>query len=359
MNISRIGSSLFGRGGGNAHGIIRHLSQLSHNYDEIISLENLCLAWEEFIIGKKKKRDVQSFSENLMDNIVALHEILGNRAYRHGGYKSFYINDPKRRHIHKASVADRLLHHAVYRVLYPFFDKKFIADSFSCRIDKGTHKAIRRFGGLSRQASVNNTRTLWALKCDIRKFFASIHHETLLSILREHISNQDIICLLQNIITSFHTESLVGVGLPLGNLTSQLFANIYMNEFDQFMKHKLKTRHYIRYADDFVIVSPDKQWLQKLIPQIALFLEERLKLALHPDKTFIKTLASGVDFLGWVHFPDHRVLRNSTKRRMMVRIKESYKDEAMQSYLGLLKHGNTNKLRKEVLMADWLYGKSH
>lgn len=341
-------------GGSYPYRIVRHLSKLSHSYDKIISLENLCLAWEEFIVGKKQKRDVLGFRENLMDNIVALHETLSDRAYRHGGYHSFYIHDPKRRHIHKASVRDRLLHHAVYRVLYPFFDKTFIADSFSCRMDKGTHRAIRRFGDLSRQASVNNTRTLWVLKCDIRKFFASIHHETLLSILREYIPDQDIIHLLQNIIASFHTELLVGVGLPLGNLTSQLFANIYMNEFDQFIKHKLKARYYIRYADDFVIMSPDKQWLQKLIPQIALFLEERLKLALHPDKTFIKTLASGIDFLGWVHFPNHRVLRNSTKRRMMVRIKESYKDEAMQSYLGLLKYGNTNKLRKEVLMADWL-----
>lgn len=297
MNISRIGSSSFRRGGGNPHGIIRHLSRLNHNYNEIISLENLCLAWEEFIVGKKQKRDVLSFRENLMDNIVSLHENLSNRAYRHGGYQSFYINDPKRRHIHKASVADRLLHHAVYCVLYPFFDKKFIADSFSCRNNKGTHRAISRFGGLSQRASVNNTRTLWVLKCDIRKFFASIHHEMLLSILREYISDQDIICLLRNIITSFHTESFAGVGLPLGNLTSQLFANIYMNKFDQFVKHKLKARHYIRYADDFVILPQDKKWLECLLPQIIFFLQNRLKLILHPDKTFIKTLVSGVDFL--------------------------------------------------------------
>lgn len=359
MNISRIGSSSFRRGGGDTYRIVRRLSQLSHNYDEIISLENLCLAWEEFIAGKKNKRDVLSFRENLMDNIVALHEILGNRAYRHGGYQSFYINDPKRRHIHKASVADRLLHHAVYRILYPFFDRTFIANSFSCRNGKGTHKAIRRFIDFAYQASVNHTRTLWALKCDIRKFFASIHHETLLSILREYIPDQDIIWLLQNIITSFYAESFVGVGLPLGNLTSQLFANIYMNEFDQFIKHKLKVRYYIRYADDFVIMSSNRHRLEEIIPQIVFFLQNRLKLTLHPDKTFIKTLASGIDFLGWVHFPNHRVLRSSTKRRMMVRIKESHKEETMQSYLGLLKHGNTYKVRKETLMMYWLNSNNH
>src|SRR3989338_4133982 len=105
--------------------------QLRHNYEDIISLENLCLAWEEFIVGKKKKADVLKFSHHLMDNIVELHEALVNQTYSHGGYESFYITDPKRRHIHKASVRDRLLHHAVYRSLYPFFDKTFIADSYS------------------------------------------------------------------------------------------------------------------------------------------------------------------------------------------------------------------------------------
>ena len=123
--------------------------KLVRTYNDIISLENLCQGWQEFIIDKTSKPDVQLFGRNLMDHIVELHEALVNKTYRHGGYESFYINDPKRRHIHKASVRDRLLHHAVYRILYPFFDKTFIADSYSCRVDKGVHKAINRFRQLA------------------------------------------------------------------------------------------------------------------------------------------------------------------------------------------------------------------
>jgi RNA-directed DNA polymerase len=140
----------------------------------------LCAAWQEFIIGKKKKADVVEFGRTLMDNIVELHDSLVNQAYQHGEYESFFITDPKRRHIHKASVRDRLLHHAVYRILYPFFDQTFIPDSFSCRNNKGVHKAISRFCALQFRVSKNNTRTCWVLKCDIKKFFASIDHNILL-----------------------------------------------------------------------------------------------------------------------------------------------------------------------------------
>jgi len=156
--------------------------------------------------------------------------------------------------------------------------------------------------------------------------------------------DHSLLFLLRNIIESF-SSGWPGVGLPLGNLTSQLFVNIYMNEFDQFTKHQLKARHYIRYADDFVILSPDRAWLEAHIPLIQNFLEEKLHLQLHPDKLFIKTLASGIDFLGWVHFPDHRVLRTATKRRMFKRIKEHPTEETIASYRGLLKHGNTYKIQ--------------
>ena len=141
-----------------------------------------------------------------MDNIVELHTDLVKHTYRHGGYESFYITDPKRRHIHKASVRDRLLHHAVYRILYPFFDRTFIADSFSCRNEKGTHKAINRFKAFAYKVSNNYTATCWVLKCDIKKFFASIDHVILLNILGEYIPDKYIMWLLGNIIESFETE---------------------------------------------------------------------------------------------------------------------------------------------------------
>ena len=318
-----------------------------HKFEDIISVENLLLAWQEFVKGKRGKRDVQGFSLRLMDNILLLHDDLINKTYKHDVYKAFNISDPKPRNIHKASVRDRLLHHAIHRILYPFFDKTFISDSFSCRLNKGTHKALNRFRSFGYKMSRNNTKTCWILKCDIRKFFANIDHNVLVGILEQYIPDENILWLIQEIIGSFHSGK-PGVGLPLGNLTSQLFVNIYMNEFDQFVKHKLKTRYYIRYADDFVIFSKDKDWLRRLIPQISDFLNNRLKLRLHQDKIFIKTLSSGIDFLGWVHFPNHRVLRTTTKRRMFKRIKTHPTQETINSYLGLLRHGNTYKIKHKI-----------
>ncbi|MFA5736997.1 MAG: reverse transcriptase/maturase family protein [Candidatus Paceibacterota bacterium] len=319
-----------------------------HNYNDIISLENLYLAWRVFVQGKKNKKDVTKFSLNLADNIYGLHSDLKNKTYAHGSYQAFNIADPKPRNIHKATVRDRLLHHAIYRILYYHFNSKFIYDSYSCRLSKGTHKAIKRFEIFARKVSSNNTKTCWVLKCDVRKFFASIDQSILIAILQKHEAEPDIRWLLNQVIGSFHSTKL-GLGLPLGNLTSQLLVNIYMNEFDQFVKHKLKVKYYIRYADDFVIMSTDKKYLENTLLEINGFLQSYLKLNLHPEKVYIKTLASGVDFLGWVNFPNHRVLRTATKRRMFKRIKEmNGKQETVQSYLGLFSHGNNFKLQEKV-----------
>ena len=323
--------------------------KLAKSYENIISVENLLAAWSEFVCGKRKKVDVQEFERNLMANILALHRDLATKTYRHGGYYAFSISDPKPRSIHKASVRDRLLHHALYRQLYPFFDRTFIADSYSCREGKGTHKAMERFREFAYQESKNYTRTTYVLKCDIRKFFASVDQAILMGILRSRIPDQDILWLISRVVESFDSTA-PGKGLPLGNLTSQLLVNIYMNEFDQFAKHTLKAKHYVRYADDFVFLSPDRAWLESLLQSISSFLGNHLALTLHPNKVSIRTFASGVDFLGWVHFPDHRVLRTTTKRRMFRIIEQKDgKEEVVQSYLGLLSHGNTRKLRREVM----------
>lgn len=340
------------RGGGLKAGLefIRNMARIQFTapYEEIISVENLLEAWKEFIRGKRKRKDVQEFERHLMHNILALHNDLAAEAYKHGPYDAFKISDPKPRDIHKATVRDRLLHHAVYRQLYPFFTRTFIADSYSCRLGKGTHRAMSAFRQHAYQESKNNTKTLWILKCDIRKFFASINQVLLIKILDERIADKRIVRLLTEIIVSF---SSVGrdKGLPLGNLTSQLLVNVYMNEFDQFAKHQLKAKHYIRYADDFVFLSTDREWLVSLLPRIRERLHNRLNLELHPNKVSIETLSSGVDFLGWVHFPNRRVLRTTTKKRMFRGIREKQGQEAtVASYLGLLTHGNTGKLREQV-----------
>ncbi len=285
-----------------------------------------------------------------MGNIISFHQDLTSKIYKHSKYQSFKINDPKPRDIHKASVRDRLLHRAIYRILYPFFDRTFIADSFSCRLNKGTHKALNRFRLFARKVGKNNTKTCWILKCDIRKFFANIDHDILKSILCKYIEDKNILWLLSQVIDSFNTDEKIDIGLPLGNLTSQIFVNIYMNEFDNFVKHKIKIKYYIRYADDFVIFYADKIWLENIIFEIGKFLENNLKLVLHDGKIFIKTLASGVDFLGWVHFPYCMILRTRTQKRMFKRTEEKPTPETINSYLGLLKHGNTYKLQKHVLL---------
>lgn len=319
-----------------------------HIFNNIISVENPLNAWREFLRGKRKRKDVALFSLNLIDNIINLHNELLQKSYQHGDYQAFKINDPKSRDIHKASVRDRLVHHAIYRILYPYFDPKFIFDSYSCRFNKGTHRAMDRFRKFYRKLSNNNTKTVWVLKCDIRKFFASIDHAVLIKILEKHLKDNNIIELLETIIDSFHTKDKTGVGLPLGNLTSQLLVNIYMNEFDQFVKRNLKAKNYIRYADDFLILHNNKTHLENLLPKISEFLDIKLKLTLHPKKVSISTLSSGVDYLGWVHFPHHRVLRTTTKRRVMKKISKNSSTETKASYLGLLSHGDTYNLRRNL-----------
>ena len=333
-------------GGGTLHGMSR--IRFSHTYDDIISTDNLLAAWKEFLKGKRGKRDVREFQYRLADNVLALHAELKNKTYTHGGYYAFNISDPKPRNIHKALVRDRLLHHALYRKLYPFFDRTFGADSYSCRKRKGTHRAMKAFKRYANRVSRNNTKTLWILKCDIRKFFASIDQRVLYETLRERISDPDVLWLIGRVTGSFSTAP--GKGLPLGNLTSQLLVNVYMNEFDQFVKHRLKAKYYIRYADDFVFMSRDRRWLEGLLPQIETYLRERLCLTLHPDKVHLQTFSSGVDFLGWVHFPDHRVLRTATKRRMLKRVRGLEEETAaVQSYLGMLTHGNAETLSRFIL----------
>ncbi len=322
--------------------------QFAHNFSDISNVENLLIAWREFLRDKRRKPDVEEFSLRLMNNIFDLHHDLIHHTYRHGPYQAFAIHDPKPRSIHKATVRDRLLHHAVYRALYPFFDRTFISDSYSCRVGKGTHKALARFREFGYAVSKSDTRTVWVLKCDIRKFFASIDQQILRAILRRYIPDPHILLLLNQVVSSFQSTG-PGKGLPLGNLTSQLLVNVYMNEFDQFVKHQLKAKYYIRYADDFIISSQDRDWLIGILPRIRAFLLERLRLELHPHKVSIETLASGVDFLGWVHFPDRRVLRTSTKHRMMRNLEGNESENRLNSYLGLLRHGNTEKIRAEVM----------
>lgn len=324
----------------------------------MISVENLFSAWQEFSCGKRKKQDVQEFEFNLEDNLFALHRELKTKTYQHHKYTAFKVYDPKLREIHKAIVRDRVLHHAIFRSLYPVFDLTFIFDSYSCRIEKGTHCAILRLRQFANKASGNNCKNIFALKCDIKKFFDSVDQNILLEIIKKKISGTETLWLLEKIISSFEKENKKG--LPLGNVTSQLFANIYMNELDQFMKHDMKLKYYLRYSDDFVIFSEDEKYLQKIISETGKFLAERLQLKLHERKIIIRKYRQGIDFLGYVALPTHFVLRTKTKRRVLRKISQKKNDlknglidekhfnASLQSYLGILKHCKGYGIQKEI-----------
>lgn len=331
-------------------------------YGLIISPASLLLSWDRFKKGKRKKKDVALFEYHLEQNLLELHRDLKDKTYRHKPYFGFYISDPKVRHIHKATVRDRVVHHALFKLLNPLFEPTFIHDSFSCRIGKGNHVGMKRLEVMTRKVSKNYTRPCYVLKCDIKKFFDSVDHEILLELLFRKITDLDVRWLLREIVASFSmSESLFEQkGLPIGNLTSQLFANVYMNEFDQFMKRKMKLRYYARYTDDFVIVADSSEYLQTLLPDIKQFLDIQLQLQLHPDKVSIRTLKSGIDFLGYVIRPHHRLVRTKTRRRMERKFAEkvrAYKageitdeqlNSSLQSFLGVHSHADAYKVKQQL-----------
>ncbi len=334
------------------------------DFCDVISLENLLQAWRRFSKGKRTKSDVASFELHLEEHLFSLHERLARGVWTNDPYVCRRIADPKPRTIHIASVRDRVLFQAVYQQLYQIFDKSFIHDSYASREGKGTHAGVKRFEVFARKVSANYTRNAVVLKCDVRKFFDHIDHELLFALLARKVSDEKLLKLIRVLIASFKTTS--GKGLPLGNVTSQLFANIYLNELDQFIKHSLKVRYYIRYCDDFILLHKDQYLLEELLERIRDFLRARLSLELHPNKVTIRKLRQGTDFLGYVSLPHFCVLRTRTKRRMLKRLtaiarslrtKEDFEKAlpVIFSYLGMLSHCKWETLREKVekLFEKW------
>lgn len=301
------------------------------------------MAWKEFRRGKRSKRDVAEFELHLEENLFALHRELVYGAWKPDPYTAFCVQDPKLRLIHKASVRDRVLYQAVYSSLYFLFDDGFIHDSYSSRNGKGTHRAVTRFESFARKVTKNSRKQGFALKCDIKKFFDSVDHKVLLFLVARKVSDLKLFELIKKIVASFQVSD--SKGLPLGNVTSQLFANIYLNELDQFAKHRLKTKHYIRYCDDIVILDDSHHHLEVYILELQRFLGEKLYLELHPRKIEIRKLHQGVDFLGYVSLPHYKVLRTRTARRIirLVSLK------SLASYHGVLSHCSGFRLQNRIL----------
>ncbi|MEX2006905.1 MAG: reverse transcriptase/maturase family protein [Candidatus Saccharimonadales bacterium] len=297
-------------------------------------------AWQKFRRGKHRRQDVLNFERDLEKNIFELQAELKSSSYKHGSYEPFTVWDPKQRRIHKANVRDRLVHQALVSAIEPIFELGFIYDSFSCRKGKGTHAGVARLRHFLQKTSRNNSKTVYALKCDIFKFFASVEHTKLLDLLSVYIRDERATKLLAEIINSFSVAP--GKGIPLGNLTSQLFANVYMHEFDWFVKHNLRQKYYVRYCDDFIIVDPNRQELLDLLPAIEQFLSQELKLTIHPDKIAVRSWNQGIDFLGYVLKPHCTLLRTKTKTRLLKKVNLAN----LSSYLGLCVHANSYELQQ-------------
>jgi RNA-directed DNA polymerase len=338
----------------------------NHLYDKVISVESLFQAWDQFKKGKRKKPDVAYFERHLEDNIFKLHEDLVNKTYTHSPYTDFYVKDPKVRHIYKAVVKDRIVHHAIFTALNLVFDPVFIADSYSCRKGYGTHKGFRKLVINARKLTKNYTRNCWALKCDIKKFFDSIDHRVLLSLLERKVADSDLMRLVTEVLYSYKTA--VGKGIPIGNLTSQLFANIYLNELDQYVKQKLRVEYFLRYADDFILLSHKKNLLLELSGYIEKFVNKTLDLRLHDGKTLLRRFEWGIDFVGYVALPHYSVIRTKSKKRIFNKMRKRLEafnagaidywslNQSFQSYLGALKHVNAfsieGLLRSRLKQAD-------
>lgn len=336
-----------------------------HSYDfyNVISIGNLLSAWREFRKSKRSKADVSGFELNLEDNIFELHNQLASGIWQPDSYKKFIIHDPKPRIIHKASVRDRVLYQAVYRKLYQIYDKTFIFHSYSSRNSKGIHAGVKSLEMSVRKVSQNYSGSCHILKCDVRKFFDSVDHAILFHLISQKISDEVFLNLIKRILFSFvKTE---GKGLPLGNVTSQIFSNIYLNELDQFIKHKLKAEYYFRYCDDFVVVADSREYLEYCVIKIERFCKEKLLLDLHPHKIIFRKSFQGVDFLGYLILPNRRVLRTKTKRRMLKKlaklkimfddglIETEYLDQVAQSYLGLLSHCKSKNIKQQIERIFW------
>jgi retron-type reverse transcriptase len=324
-------------------------------YSEIYSMNNLIPAWKKARNGKTKKLYVIEFEQNTRENLLKLHEELENQTYAPKPLKTFILRDPKTRKISKSSFRDRLVHHALVRILEPIFDKTFIYNSCANRIGKGNLFALKRFELFKRKVTNNLCSESFCLKADIKHYFQEVNHKILIGLIKRKIIDKKIISLIDKIL--INGQSKEGVGMPLGNLTSQFFANIYLNELDYFIKHKLRAKYYIRYVDDFVILHNSKEQLQIWKIEIDEFLKQRLKLELHTQKSKIIFLSRGIDFVGFRSFWHYRLLRNRNIKKMLVKVEEYKQGElpkekllaSFQGWNAYAKWANSYKLRKKVV----------
>lgn len=339
-------------------------------YPQIYDFENL---YHAYLSARKKKQyrpEVLAFSANLEENLIELQNELIYHSYKVGRYREFYVYEPKRRLVMALPFRDRVLQWAIYRVVQPLISKAYILDSYACIPGRGELASIQRLQYWTRLDC--KTQRMYYLKLDMAKFYYRVDHKILLEILSKKIDDPELMQLLRTIVDSEDTPfglPLCGnlkesarqfdIGIPIGNLTSQMFANLYMNELDQFAKRTLRIRRYIRYMDDIIILSPSKTLLHHYKTVLERFINAKLHLALN-RKTAIRPCSLGIDFCGYKIWPGYVKIRKSTALRIKRHLKlvtEQYSDgqislekaeEIFTSYFGLLKHCDSYELRKKI-----------
>jgi retron-type reverse transcriptase len=344
----------------------------------LFSFQNLISAYYQCRKRKRLKSQPSKFEFHLEKEIINLEKLLENYTWKPLPFSVFVVTEPKIREIFAAEFRDRVIHHLLYNYLSPIFEPKFIFDSYACRKSKGTHRAIKRLSQFLRKITVNDRKKVFYLQADIQNFFPSINHNILFHLIQEHVRNPDILWLTKTIIYYDCTKNPVkkgqlplfglvpphkslfnvppGQGLPIGNLTSQFFANIYLNELDQFIKHSLKCKYYIRYVDDFVILDESKENLYRLKQEIDKFLQLKLFLKLHPKKSIVQDVNKGIDTLGYLIKPTHilvrkRVVKNFKKRLFQFqkgKINLNYALSCINSYYAHFMHADSYRLRKHL-----------
>ena len=341
-----------------------------HLYPKIWDFENLYLAYRKARKGKRGKAPAAAFEQVQEEELLALQDELRAKTYNPGPYHSFYIHEPKRRLISAAPFRDRIVHHALCRVIEPIWEARFIHDSYANRVGKGTHRAIDRTQYFARRHN-------YFLQCDVRKFFPSIDHAFLHAELSRLIADEDTLWLITRILQSgvgvlsesyemvyFPGDSLFAAnrprGLPIGNLTSQFLGNTYLNLLDHFVKRELKCQAYLRFVDDFLLFSNDQAtlwaWKQAIIEEMA-----RLRLTIHERKAQVFPTHTGIPFLGFRVYPSHRRVKRRKVihfRRKLRRLLAAYSqgkleldkvDASIQGWINHVRYGDTWGLRQSVL----------
>jgi retron-type reverse transcriptase len=324
-------------------------------FHRVTAFGNLYQAFREASRGKRNQPDVQRFEYHLEERLWEIKRELEAGGYCWGGYRSFWINDPKPRLIHAAPFRDRVVHHAIHQILEPIFEPSFIYDTYACRKGKGTLSAVLRYDEFVRRLKGKG----YVLKCDIKRYFPSIVHVILKSLIRRKIGDTKLLRLLNSLIDTYHDSD--DKGIPIGNLTSQLFANIYLTPLDYFIKEQLKQRCYIRYMDDFVILGKQKNELWDILKGIKGFLDTYLKLGLNFKRVAVMPIEKGIDFLGHVIFLDgykrirRRNVVNFRKRLKWLSISYSegtvlydHARSSIASWLGLVKYANAFYLSRAI-----------